>query len=61
MIDICETKHSVFEDGVPLQEIQSTTFLGMYLDQGPTWNNNVDHACAKIASAIFALRNLVQY
>ncbi|KAG8258767.1 hypothetical protein J6590_025934 [Homalodisca vitripennis] len=31
------------------------------LDRGLTWDNHIDHACAEIASEIFALRNLAQY
>ncbi|KAG8244715.1 hypothetical protein J6590_017661 [Homalodisca vitripennis] len=39
----------------------STTNKTFTLDRGLTWDNYIDHACAEIASEIFALRNLAQY
>src|SRR5436190_9919802 len=36
----------------------STTFLGMHLDQGLTWNDHVDKVCSKVTSGIHALRTL---
>ncbi|KAG8308257.1 hypothetical protein J6590_002346 [Homalodisca vitripennis] len=34
------------------QEFCSSKFLGMYLDRGLTWNEHIDHVCAKICSGI---------
>lgn len=48
-------------DDVFLEETESTKFLGMYLDSGLTWSDHVDSICAKVASGIFALRNLETY
>lgn len=52
------TEPCIFVDDVILDVTDSTTFLGMYLDEGLTWNNHVDKVCSKITSAIHALRSL---
>lgn len=52
---------AVSVDDVFLDEAESTKFLGMYLDRGLTWSDHIDSMCAKVASGIFALRNLEQF
>ncbi|KAG8281147.1 hypothetical protein J6590_064617 [Homalodisca vitripennis] len=55
------TRPSVFVDDLPLNETESTKFLGMFLDRGLTWDVHVDHVCAIVASGIFALCNLAKH
>ena len=45
----------IFVDDVVLEVTESTTFLGMNLDQGLTWNDHVDKVCSKVTSGIHAL------
>jgi len=56
-----EVQPSVMVDETLLEEVESTCFLGMYLDRGLTWNDHVEHICSKIASGIYALRNLAEF
>ncbi|KAG8308994.1 hypothetical protein J6590_096630 [Homalodisca vitripennis] len=44
-----------------LEEIYSSKFLLMLLDRGLTWNNYLDHVCAKLSSGIYVLRSLARY
>ena len=53
-----ETEPCIFVDEVVLEVTDSTTFLGMHLDQGLTWNDHVDKVCSKVTSGIHALRVL---
>ncbi len=44
-----------------LEEINSTKFLGIYLDQRLSWETHVNTLCSKIASNIFALNKLSKF
>ncbi|KAG8324827.1 hypothetical protein J6590_082806 [Homalodisca vitripennis] len=44
-----------------LEEVYSSKFLGILLDRGLTWNNHIDHVCAKLSSEIYVLRSLARY
>ncbi|KAG8314793.1 hypothetical protein J6590_084668 [Homalodisca vitripennis] len=46
------------EENPQLEEVESTRFLGIYIDRGLTWTDHVEHVCARVASGVFALRNL---
>ena len=48
----------IFVEDVVLEVTESTSFLGMHLDQGLTWNDHVDKVCSKVTSGIHALRIL---
>src|SRR5436190_24188134 len=50
----------IFVDDVVLDVTESTTFLGMHLDLGLTWNDHVDKICSKVTSSIHALRVLAK-
>ena len=40
-----ECRPAVFLDEVLLEEVTSNKFLGIFLDNGLTWNNHVDYVC----------------
>lgn len=44
-----------------LEEVFTSKFLGIHLDQGLTWNKHIDHVCAKISSGIYVLRSLAKF
>ena len=52
---------AVMVDETLLEEVESTRFLGMILDRGLTWNDHVEFICSKVASGIYALRNLAKF
>jgi len=56
-----EVRPAAMVDDTLIEEVDSTRFLGMYLDRGLTWNDHVEHICSKVASGIFALRNLAYF
>lgn len=44
-----------------LEEVNSTKFLGIYLDQRLTWEDHIDNVCSKISAGVYALRSLSKY
>lgn len=51
-------KLCVVINGEPIQQVESTTFLGFEIDRGLTWSSHIDKLCSKLASACFALGRL---
>ena len=45
-------------DDVIVEEAETVKFLGIYLDKGLTWENQINNICSKVASGIFGLRQL---
>lgn len=41
-----------------LGKVSSTKFLGLYIDQGLSWVNHIDHVLSKLRSAYYVIRNL---
>ena len=48
-------------DETEIEQVYSTKFLGIYVDQGLTWDCHVDSVCSKLASGIYVLRQLSKY
>ena len=53
-----KTQHLLFSLRTPDYNAAPVRFLGIYLDQGLTWEVYVDHLCAKLAKQLFAIRQL---
>ena len=65
---VFETRHTVneyrpavFLDEVLLDEVDSTKFLGIFLDKGLTWNTHVDYVCKRLSLNIYVLRHIAKH
>ncbi|XP_047004828.1 uncharacterized protein LOC124623080 [Schistocerca americana] len=54
------TKTVVNED-IKENTCSECKFLGIYIDDRLSWNQQIDHVCGKITSSLYLLRRLVQY
>lgn len=52
---------SVVADGVALEQVSSTTFLGFIMDKGLTWADQIEKVCGKLGGACFALNRLARF
>lgn len=51
---------STLVDGVLIDQVQVTTFLGFELDRGLTWANHIHKLCGRLGAACFALSRLAR-
>jgi hypothetical protein len=51
---------TVFVDGIKIEQVKNTTFLGFELDRGLQWGAHIQKVCSKLGSACFALRRLAR-
>ncbi len=47
-------------DDICLEQVESTKFLGIYIDQGLTWKDQINGTCKRVSSGIFGLRILAK-
>lgn len=48
-------------DGVEIERVESTKFLGLHIDNKLSWNFHIDHVANKISSGLFALYRLSKF
>ncbi len=44
-----------------VEDTQTVKFLGIYIDRGLTWENQINNVCCKVASGLFCLRKLSSF
>lgn len=62
-VHLCLSGHAtkpltVSVDGVRVEQVSRTTFLGFEIDRGMTWEHHIHKLCGKVSSACFALRRV---
>lgn len=55
-----ELRQIVLLDNDPQERTCTTKFLEVYVNQGLTWGDQVDHLCPKVSSGIHSLRSLAK-
>ena len=54
--------HNISIDGQLLERVEYTKFLGVYIDEKPTWKKHIEHVASKISKGLGAMgriRNIV--
>ena len=58
---LSELPGQVLVDGLPLTQINSTKFLGLFIDCKLTWNTQIDHLCKLLSWNVGVINKLKSY
>ncbi len=56
-MNLTSNTRKLYVDGEILERVQSTKFLGVFIDDKLEWNHHIDHVKKKMASGIYAMNS----